>query len=379
VLFTKELDSFDLVIWQNFRGAMYMMNGYKTYMANLENFVKERGGAFLMIGGHRGFFGHGMMDPHLEALLPVRPAGQVPNYVEGDFQARLSDIGAAHPIMNVGEAPAAAWARLPVLSGFNRTQGLVTGGLALLVHPLESYGAEPLPLVAIREVGAGRVMSVMTDYSWQWNFMAAGQGGSSKPYQRFWENSLRWLLQDPEMRLITMTAEKGRTPPAEPLGLTIEVLDETYRPTDRAGVRVEVVEQPEGAALVIPPLEKIGAGKLRLTVRPEVAGAYRLRAVASIDGRALGQDDEVFEAAGKNIEWTNVLPRPQVLEALAQATGGQAVSGDGSPHNFVFNKRVIEEVTGVRDLPLWDNWPALALTIGVLVLGWFLRRKWGLR
>jgi uncharacterized membrane protein len=382
-LFTKELDTFDLVIWQNFRGPIYMVGAYSKYMSELNRFVRDRGGALLMIGGHRAFFGQGRLDPKLLELLPVEPSELVPNYIEGEFKIELSDAGLRHPIMAVGEGDedlTGLWSRLPALSGYNRVSRAAPGSLVLAEHPYErGVDGELLPVVAVREAGAGRVMTVMTDYSWQWNFAAVGEGLSNKPYQRFWENALRWLLQDPEMRLITAAADKGRVEPGEKVTIMLEILDETYNPTDQANISLEIVEQPEGSRLVLPELERFGSGKYRLEVTPETAGGYRLRVTARLGGRSLGHDDVIFEAAKKSAEWMDVLPRPENLAAISRATNGTAVAASEGPEEFAFKRSKMEQVVGSKDVPLWDNWPVFLVCFSMMVVGWYFRRKWGLR
>jgi uncharacterized membrane protein len=386
-LFMKELDTFDMVIWQNFRGPIYMhgmfgLPGYARYMAELNRFVKDRGGALLMIGGDRSFFGQGRLDPMLQDMLPIEPSDQVPNYLEEDFKIELTDAGLRHPIMNVGDGSRDlkdVWAALPPLSGFNKALRLAPGALALAVHPYEKGPDGPLPVIAVREYGAGRVMAVMTDYTWNWNFLAVGEGLSNKPYQRFWENAVRWLLRDPEMRLISLTADKGKVKPGGQVTAMLEVLDETYNPTDQAEVKIEVEEQPAGSNLPLPEPEHYGKGKYRVAVTPLKAGGYRLRATAVLQGRPLGQAEMIFEASEDSPEWRDVMPRPETLAMISRATGGKAITAAGNPGSFAFIRSRQEQVIGQRDLPVWDNWPVFTLCFLMLTAGWYFRRKWGLR
>ncbi len=381
-LFTEELNSFDLVIWQNFRGPFYMYGKYEEYMSNLYSFVRERGGALLMIGGQRGYFGDGRLDPKLLDLLPVVPVNDVPNYEEGEFKARLTEAGKRHPIMEVGEGgddPSAAWAAMPELEGYNRVAGPAPDSVVLLEHPFEKEGENPLPILAVREVGEGRVMAVMTDESWAWNFAAVGEGLSNKPYQRFWENSIRWLLRDPELRRVTLGSDKGQVAPGEPVTLVLEVLDDGYQPTDGATPKIEVIESPAEDAEQKPELEKIGVGKYRVTIAPAAQGGYRLRASATLNGRSLGYDDALIESSRDNREWIDVSPRPDVLAAIAAAAGGGSISFRDGTGALEFKDTGEEIITGTMDLPLWDNWPTFGLSFSLMVACWYLRRKWGLR
>jgi uncharacterized membrane protein len=381
-LFTEELDTFDLLIWQNFYGPEYMEGQYANYMKEVNRFVRERGGAVLMIGGVRGFWGQGMLDPLLLDVLPVEPADPVPNYLEGEFKPELTPAGLRHPIMQIadeGDDLAAVWAGLPALSAYNPVLRARPDALVLAAHPATAGSADKSPLIAVREVGAGRVMTVMTDRTWEWSLPAAGEGRSSRPYQRFWENSLRWLLKDPELRLITFTADHGHVEPGKPVTLSLEVLDETYNPTDDAELKVEALEQPAGAELAIPAPERYALGKYRLTVTPASAGVYRLRATGKLQGRSLGEAEVNFEASATSVEWIDVLPRPGLLAEVSKATNGMAITADGDPGGFVFHRSAAEQIAGARDLPVWDNPFVFMIGFGLMVVGWFFRRRWGLR
>jgi len=380
-LFMDELDTFDLLIWQNFQGRPYMFGEYGMYMESLNRFVKERGGGLLMIGGPRAFHGRGVMDPKLIDLLPIAPSNAIPNYEKTDFKLEITPAGLRHPIMEIndgGQGVAEAWDNLPELSSINHVGKLVPGALVLAAHPFARGDGGKAPLVAVREAGAGRVMAVMTDGSWQWNLPAVGEGVSNKSYQRFWENSMRWLLRDPELRLITVSADRGRLAPGDEVTLSIEALDETYNPTDEADVKVEVVQEPEGSNLVLPEPARMGIGKYRLTVKPDVPGGYRVRASAAMGGRPLGFDEEIFEVGARSAEWAEVMPRPEILEEISRATGGAAIDAKGDPDDFKFKSAGKEQVIGQKDLPMWDNWYVYFICFGMMTLGWYVRRRWGL-
>ena len=382
-LFTEVLDTFDLIIWQNFRGPIYMPGKYGLYMQNLNEYVRDRGGALLMIGGHRGFFGGGRMDPLLEDMLPIIPSDIVPNYELRDSKVKVTELGLNHPIMMAGEGMediGALWGSLPALEGVNRVAKKAPGALVLANHVPEDGLGEGGPLIAVREVEAGRVMAVMTDCSWMWNFVAVGGGGgqSNKPYQRFWENSLRWLLQDPDMKLISLNADKGTVKPGEPVTILLEVLDESYKPTDNAAPKIEVVGKPGDREFVLPELERVAAGKYRIVVNPVEIGGYRLRASAQSGSRQLGHDDVIFEVAQYSEEWIDVMPKPGFIETISKETGGVMIKADGSPKNFAFKTVGAEQLIGSKDVPLWDNWPVLLSCFLIFAVYWFLRRKWGL-
>jgi hypothetical protein len=76
LLFNDYLNSFDLVIFQNFRFESFID---KKLLSNIKTYVLE-GGAFLMIGGELSFQGGGYDRTPIEDILPVNMQKAVNNY-----------------------------------------------------------------------------------------------------------------------------------------------------------------------------------------------------------------------------------------------------------------------------------------------------------
>jgi len=71
-------------------------------------------------------------------------------------------------------------------------------------------------------------------------------------------------------------------------------------------------------------------------------------------------------------------PRPELLGALAEATGGAAsiLPGGDLPDLRLTDPEVVE-IGRRKDVPIWDRWWYLAALAGVLSAEWILRRRWG--
>ncbi|HLM45111.1 MAG TPA: theronine dehydrogenase, partial [Myxococcaceae bacterium] len=96
-IFDEKLDTFDVVIFQNFGYADPQL-AITEYERNLERYV-HNGGAFVMIGGD-SVLGEGRANmPTLMEALPVEAAG--PANVE-PFKARLTPEGLRHPVTALG-------------------------------------------------------------------------------------------------------------------------------------------------------------------------------------------------------------------------------------------------------------------------------------
>ena len=55
------------------------------------------------------------------------------------------------------------------MDGFNKNNGLASNA-ALLQHPTaRTDSGEPVPILAVKEAGKGRIMSLGVDSSWRWS------------------------------------------------------------------------------------------------------------------------------------------------------------------------------------------------------------------
>ena len=69
-IFGEELDSFDVVIFQDFHFKPYGIFGF--HLRNIHEYVSEDGGAFLMIGGSNSFNSGNYGSTSLSEILPVK-------------------------------------------------------------------------------------------------------------------------------------------------------------------------------------------------------------------------------------------------------------------------------------------------------------------
>lgn len=374
-LFTTELPSFDVVIYQNFNYRPYKM---AHYLRNVRDYV-QKGGSFLMVGGDFGFEDGAYADTPIAEVLPLLLGGSSP-FDTAEFRPRLTKEGRRHPITRIGEPgepPDAVFRRLPPLAGFNASLGPAPGAQVLLEHP--GLPGNP-PLVAVREIGGGRTMAVTTDSLWFWRFLAVGEGGAGREFDRFWGNSLRWLIRDPELARVRVKADRSVVPLGEPVIAEIQVLGPDFRGLPGPKVNAVLVpveggkDGPAGTAQAITGPE--GAAMINF---PEVPpGTYVIRASAELEGENLGRAEEPVIVEASDIELEATFPRPEVLKALAEASGGAYVDiDDRLPELEIKDARRLE-VDRTRRIPVWDTFFALTVLLALAASEWWIRRRAGL-
>lgn len=374
-LFTTELESFDVIIFQNFDYRPYDM---VQYLPNIAQAV--RGGlGFVMLGGDQSFGSGGYLGTVLEDVVPVRT--DAVGLVEERLQPRLTEAGRRHPITSLspGGSNDNLWAELPAWSSYNKSGGLMPNATSLVAHPT-SRGADgkQLPLVAVAEIDEGRAMAIATDSVWRWRFSSARDGGlGQRAYHRFWSNALRWLVRDPETSRVQVRPERRRFDLDDPAEVVFSVQGRDYRPIPFAALRL-TLEHATADTQVIEDVTTGESGVLRRRFDDLEPGAYRITAEARSGDEALGRGAGVFLVAEESAELSRGAPRPELLKALAENTGGVALSAPSDPWEQVTKiDPDVVEIDRRRNVELWDNGWALALGLLLLALDWSTRRRSG--
>ena len=384
-LFRESLHTFDLVVLQNFDYGPYQM---ATYLPEIRRYVEE-GGALAMLGGELSFDAGGYAGTPIEAILPVElgvvASGKGAAIDVQRVHPKLTLLGRSHPLTALAldvEESAKLFADLPPIDGVNLVRRAKPDATVLAVHPtLLDADHQPLPIISVREAGRGRVLAVGSDSTWRWSF-SGGAHGALRPYERFWESAIRWLVRDPSLSLLRIDIVRAEVTSVA----RVTAVGTDYSPLVGAQVTfaLERIADPDAhsaptATLTPPPpgvTDDRGHLDRPLPALPE--GAYRLHAKATLGGRPV-EDDKIFVVSGAEAELADPQPRPDLLSALSSATGGTTRTASQGLSGLSFKPPREVRVAASEDRPLWTSPLLLALGFGSLALAWWLGRRWGRR
>lgn len=348
----------------------------------LAEFVSQRGGTLLALGGRGALAEGGYAGTPVAEALPVLLNAQRADTGAAPIELaiRPTAAGRAHAALQLRDgdaANAARWDSLPPLTSVNRLGGLRAGATTLLVGRTGSgRDASEVPVLAFQRYGRGMGIVLGVQDSWLWR-MHASMPLEDATHATFWRQMLRWMVEGvPDQ--IEIAAVPGRVAPGEPVELRARVVDSTFAPVGQADV-VARVTTPTGA-LVDVPLERSRTGDGTYTGRyvPAERGSYAFAASAragrdtlrSVAGALLADDQ------GADVEQAEL--RTGLLRQVANETGGKyyPLSQAG---------RLAEDVnyteSGVtqRDAhDLWDMPIIFLLLVTLLGAEWFYRRRRGL-
>lgn len=380
-IFDEQLRSFDLLIFHNFNYRPYHV---EPYLPGVRDYI-ESGGALAMIGGDLSFASGEYGTSALRDVLPVEldgiPATGERSFTVDTYKPKLTAEGLQHPVTSLtldAKSNEARWASLPSLQGLNRVAKLRAGASALITHPtLRTEAGKPAPVLAVSDVGKGRVLALLTDTAWNWGFAAAGGGDDGRAFQRFWESAIRWLVRDPALTLLRVDLDKGEYRRGQTVTARVRARHADYTAAGAVEVKLDLfgAETPSREK----PLRTLNVtsnkdGEAHVELPVVKPGAYHLLGRATIDGRAL-EDEQTFVVHPEGRELDDVLSRDSVLREIAQTTGGEFHEGSfGSPP--VRKAREVR-VGSLRSIDVWSHPMLLVLAMALLATEWALRRRAG--
>ena len=383
-LFEQELPSFDLIILQDFE---YLPYGIGDYLENIRSYVEE-GGGLAMLGGTASFSSGGYYGTPVATALPVElygPFDSGPILDTQKFSPVLTKAGTMHPVTSLRYAAddnIALWKALPQLEGVNIVAGAKPDATVLAYHPkLKTKAGKPMPVIVAGDYGKGRSLAVTTDTLWRWGFVAASRpGDNGRHYTKLWENAMRWLIQDPDLRNLHIDSDAVEYVPGAPVRVTVRMLGRDYQPLPGGIVSLVVRRGADPARAVDVQKKKLVVGEDGTAIY-ELGGlepgVYRVEGRATIAGRQVDASDILLVREGGN-ELDRPTGDPQTLAAIAQHTGGQALGpADRLPRRLAFDPPRIVRVDRRTDVELWSRPGLLLLVVGLLGLEWLLRQRSG--
>jgi hypothetical protein len=276
----------------------------------------------------------------------------------------------------------AAWKALPQLEGVNLIAGAKSDATVLATHPkLKTKNGKPLPVIVAGEYGKGRSIAFMTDTLWKWGFVAAARpGDDGRHYTKLWENTIRWLIQDPDLRNLHVDSDATEYVPGAPVRVTVRLLGRDYQPLPNGVVSLVVKRGAIPATAEQIQSTKLTGGEdgtATYELGGLTPGVYRVEGKAEIAGRQVDASD-IFLVREGGTELDQPVGDRDTLTAIATATGGTPLGTiDELPARLKLDPPRIVRVDRRTDVELWSRPGLLILIVGLLGVEWLLRQRSG--
>ncbi|MGD8281660.1 MAG: hypothetical protein PVJ80_02225 [Gemmatimonadota bacterium] len=348
----------------------------------IADFVSDRGGGLLLLGGLDSFAEGGWEGTPVEEVMPVvlgdAPAGSTSE--DGYFsevKVMPTPAGYAHPAVQLDAEPEdlqERWEALPPLTIVNPLTDVRPGATKLLTGT-RSEGGDQVVL-AYQRYGRGTSIALTAQDTWLWQ-MHADVPLEDQSHEAFWKQMLRWLVDGVPDPIVASAAEE-EVEPGEAVQLAASIRDSTFLDVNDARV-VATITSPSGLVEELPLEWTVEEdGEYSTPFRPTELGDYEIEMTASRGDTELGSDITYLHAATSDREFFGAARRTQLLERIAEDTGGRFYTPEtvaSLPEDITISGG---GVTLTEELDLWDM-PVLFLLM-LLLMGaeWGYRRIRGL-
>jgi uncharacterized membrane protein len=350
----------------------------------LADFVGERGGGLIVLGGRRAFAEGGWAGTPVAEVLPVELGGSGGEEPEvARLGIELTSAGENFPVLQLAdteEASVERWSDLPELTSVNAITQAKRGATVLLTG---EDGGQSQIVLAYHRYGRGKVMAFPVQDSWIWQ-MDASIAVDDMTHEILWRRLLRWLV-DGVPDNVSLTTATDRVEPGELVTISSEVVDQAFVAVNDAQVTARVTA-PDGTISDVP-LEWTVAedGKYEGTFVAEQPGLYEILGNATRGETSLGTNTLHVRASAGDDEYFDAAMRSSLLTRIAEETGGRFfTSAPGA--SLTTNVSSLPEaisysgrgVTVVEERDLWDMPVLLLLLLTLVGAEWGWRRKRGL-
>ncbi|MFC1477011.1 hypothetical protein ACFL6L_00935 [candidate division KSB1 bacterium] len=379
-----ELFDFKAVVFGDIEASYFTFE----QLAMVENFVRERGGGFLMLGGRNSFAEGDFYNTPVADLLPVEidPSRKQiiearfhnPNRSSEDQGFRFSPTreGLSSPILKLApelRENRIIWDEMPPMTSINYFGGVKPGATVLAEKSEDSYGSEE-PLLVVQKYGRGRTAALGTSSTWRWQMMLPSEDSR---HERFWRQMIRWLITSaPDNVNIVLTDNVFA--PGDEVPIRVTAFDEDYNSLEFLDVKGTITD-PAGEEHEIkfyPDLTM--EGEYTTVYVPLSPGIHSISVEAENNGKLIGTQKQGVLARPSKKEYYNATLKRKYLENLAYDSNGYYYSADGIS-SLVSNVKNRKSSTSIyRNEYLWDMPFIFGLVFLLLVTEWIYRRRKGL-
>jgi uncharacterized membrane protein len=346
----------------------------------IADFVSERGGGLLFLGGKSAFAEGGWQGTAVEEVMPVVLGPPVPGG-EGYFaeiKVMPTPAGLAHASVQLDAVPEdvrARWRQLPPVTTVNPLFQTRPGATTLLSGAHEDGGPDQVVL-AFQRYGRGKSIALTAQDTWLWQ-MHADVPLEDQSHEAFWQQMLRWVV-DGVPDAVTVAAEREQVEPGETVRVVASIGDSTYIEVNDASVTARVTS-PSGVVEDLPVEWTVETdGEYAMDFRPSEMGDYQIELSAERAGAELGTDRTLVHAAPSDDEYFGAARRTSLLRRIADETGGRFYTPEtvGTlPEDITITGA---GVTLIEQHDLWDMPILFLLMLGLVGAEWGYRRVRGL-
>jgi uncharacterized membrane protein len=346
----------------------------------LADFVSERGGGLLALGGRRALGEGGFAGTPVADVLPVELGGG-PNdkgQYFNELKVEVTVPGSIHAATQIAEAESTSvqrWKTMPAVTSVNRI-GRAKPGATVLLTGAPTKGGDREIVLAYQRYGRGKAIVFPVQDSWVWQ-MDASIDVEDVSFESYWRQLLRWLVNDVPSRVM-VAATGDQAAPGDPVELNAEISDRTFLKVNNAQA-VARVTSPSGNVSEMPLEWSVTRdGEYKASFTPTEKGLYRVDVRTRMGTDSVVSGPSYIAAGDLATEYFGAEMRAPLLRRIADETGGRFYTGEkvaDLAKDIVFTD-VGNTVVDRKDL--WDMPIVFLLVMALVTSEWGYRKLRGL-
>jgi len=337
-------------------------------------FVSERGGGLLLLGGHHAFAEGGYQDSPLNDISPVVIEHQAQPEFRREVKIQPTAAAWVQPALRLAASNKESidrWQTLPPLTIVNPIRQIKPGA-TLLLGSMPEAAEEPYVAMAFQRYGRGKVIAFPVQNSWLWQ-MHHEIELEDQSHEILWRQLLRWLVEGVQPRL-DLALSSHQIHSGGTIKLRSELLD----------LGIEMETQPELRAVLTMPN---GLEQFRPLARhPTLPGVYETEIVAAgpgdywlhvefdDDGNLISSAESRFSVTLAGNEYHQSQMNEQLLRKIATTTNGAFFTATDADQLADALKTRQRGATTLLRYELWDMPAIFLLLVTCLCLEWGYRR-----
>lgn len=367
----------------------------QKFLALLEKYVSELGGTVVFQAGKK-YMPLAYDSEILARLLPIKNASEINK--RGIDQVGSPRERGTHLFLTAEALDEAMfqfldepfenrrfWSRMPGHNWMVVAQAKPAASVfACVFDPDRNNGPDferNNAVIAHHYFGFGQVLWMGIDSTWRWRFRSG-----DRYHHRYWGQMARWAASNKasagndQVRLKLSGTELSQ---GDDLDITA------------VWSRAQIAREPNTrATIVVTQIDGEGNSKVfsEFDLQPEEgrtrAHAGRVAALPpgsfrvelKINGQA--SDDPIFAdffvQEEKSLELSDVSCNRELLQQIAEASGGRVFNADEVDQLPELFKTEAEKESKTSETPLWNHWSMLMLFFGLMTLEWIIRKLSGL-
>jgi uncharacterized membrane protein len=369
----EELDRYHAIVLDDLEAAFFAPD----QMTLIRNFVNQRGGGLLMLGGPDSFTEGKYDRTAIGELMPVYLNKPFAGAGDGEFRLALTREGWLQPWVRTRKTEEEERSRLAGMPAFQTLSrvGSIKPGAVVLSQVVDTAGTT-FPALVAQQFGKGRVAALLVGDIWRWAIRR--EDSTETDIDRAWRQTVRWLVSDVPGRVEVAVKPKDDT--ASPaVEISARVRDAEYRALDNAKVALRLL-LPDGNTLTLdaePDGRESGSYSARYV--PKQTGGYRVVASATApDGSTVGEREAGWAAQPSADEFARLETDDESLKSIARKTKGEVVDGDRLDAFVASLNSRAAPITEPWTSPLWHHPLYYLIAIACLAAEWGVRRVNGL-